>query len=180
MRTVQEERDRISFEAKLVRLMLLAAWAWIIIGLSGQQGEDSAGLSLLVSRALADMLFSLKIAGPALLWLGLPCEPELLAHAMHFAVRKAAHVTEYAILGLLLLWWLKAQLSAARHVLLWTMVLGVLFAAADECHQLFVPGRAGQWRDVLIDFCGIFAAAALHAWLSLRRKRDEKMREYRK
>ena len=71
MRTVQEERDRISFGAKLVRLMLLAAWAWIIIGLSGQQGEDSAGLSLLVSRALADMLLSLKMSVSAVLWLDL-------------------------------------------------------------------------------------------------------------
>jgi VanZ family protein len=33
---------------------------------------------------------------------------------------------------------------------------GVLYAVSDEIHQLFVPGRAGQIRDVLIDACGVF------------------------
>lgn len=165
----QKKKEGIAFWEKILRFALLAAWAWIIIGLSGQQGEDSAGLSLLVSRALADMLLSLKMSVSALLWLGLPCDAELLAHAMHFAVRKAAHVTEYAILGLLLLWWLKALLPEKKSVLLWMVVLGVMFAAADECHQLFVPGRAGQWRDVLIDSCGIFFAAALYFLFSLRK-----------
>ena len=30
----------------------------------------------------------------------------------------------------------------------------VIYAISDEIHQLFVPGRAGQVRDVLIDSAG--------------------------
>ena len=32
----------------------------------------------------------------------------------------------------------------------------VIYAISDEIHQLFVPGRAGQVRDVLIDSAGSF------------------------
>ena len=49
---------------------------------------------------------------------------------------------------------------------------GVLYAVSDEIHQTFVPGRAGQIRDVLIDSCGVLAgillARALHGIFSRR------------
>ena len=33
-------------------------------------------------------------------------------------------------------------------------IFAVLYAASDEFHQLFVPGRAGSIRDVIIDGTG--------------------------
>ena len=38
--------------------------------------------------------------------------------------------------------------------LLSALTISLLYAISDEIHQLFVPGRAGQIRDVLIDFSG--------------------------
>ncbi len=38
--------------------------------------------------------------------------------------------------------------------------LSVLYALSDEFHQHFVPGRAADWRDVLVDALG----AALAVW----------------
>ena len=40
----------------------------------------------------------------------------------------------------------------------WT---GILYAASDEFHQLFVPGRSGQITDVLIDSGGLLAGILL-------------------
>ena len=45
----------------------------------------------------------------------------------------------------------------------WAWVVGTLYAASDEIHQLFVPGRSGQLRDVLLDSDGV-AAGILLAW----------------
>jgi VanZ family protein len=50
-------------------------------------------------------------------------------------LRKAAHVTEYAILGFLL-----ARVLSSPPALL----AGVAYAASDELHQHFVPGRVGS------------------------------------
>jgi len=33
-------------------------------------------------------------------------------------------------------------------------LLSFLYACSDEFHQTFVPGRAGQFKDVLIDTAG--------------------------
>jgi VanZ family protein len=62
-------------------------------------------------------------------------------------LRKCAHATEYAILGLLLLRAIGSELPA--------FALGAAYAASDEFHQHFVRGRHGTPYDVLIDAFGV-------------------------
>ena len=81
-------------------------------------------------------------------------------------VRKLAHFTEYFILGgLLYLDW--RLLNRGRVIL--PLGAGLIFAAADEYLQTFIPGRSGEILDTLLDFCGV--AAAVTAALLLRRRR---------
>ncbi|MFN8223822.1 MAG: VanZ family protein [Gaiellales bacterium] len=63
-------------------------------------------------------------------------------------LRKGAHVTEYAILMLLLV-----QTGIRQRLGL--LLLGMLYAGTDEWHQTYVEGRAGRPRDVLIDTIGL-------------------------
>jgi hypothetical protein len=63
-------------------------------------------------------------------------------------LRKLAHAAEYAILAALLLRALEATPAWA---------LSVVYAASDELHQHFVPGRAGRPLDVAIDAAGALA-----------------------
>ncbi len=76
-------------------------------------------------------------------------------------VRKTAHVTEYALLAaaFALPLWVRRR----RGFGLWG--LSVLFtagyAATDELHQRFIPGRSGELRDVLIDSSGAALGALL-------------------
>jgi len=74
-------------------------------------------------------------------------------------LRKLAHVGEYAVLGALLL--------RALHRPLPAFALGVAYAASDELHQHFVPGRRGSPVDVLIDAVGV--AIGVLAWRRLAR-----------
>ena len=62
-------------------------------------------------------------------------------------LRKGAHMTEYAILGLLLLRAVGGELPA--------FVLGIAYAITDEIHQHFVRGRHASPIDVLIDTAGV-------------------------
>jgi VanZ family protein len=72
-------------------------------------------------------------------------------------LRKAAHMTEFAILGVLL--W------RALGVEVWALALSIAYAASDEVHQLFVRGRHGSPVDVAIDTVGIVAGlAVLRLW----------------
>ena len=74
-------------------------------------------------------------------------------------LRKLAHATEFAVLGALLLRALREEIPA--------LALGVAYAASDELHQHFVPGRTGAPLDVVIDAVGV--AIGVTAWRQLRR-----------
>jgi len=74
-------------------------------------------------------------------------------------LRKLAHAAEFAVLGALLLRALAAEWAA--------LALGIAYAASDELHQVFVPGRRGSLLDVLIDAVGVALGVAL--WRRLAR-----------
>lgn len=72
-----------------------------------------------------------------------------------FLVRKTAHFTEYAILGGLFFLNLRnTPLGLIKHPLATSILFSFLYACTDEIHQIFVPGRSAQFRDVLIDTLG--------------------------
>lgn len=84
---------------------------------------------------------------------------------LDFVLKKTLHAAGYAVLAWL--WWrpLRASGADAARAARWAFAATVLYAATDEWHQSFVPGRTGRPRDVAIDAGG--AAIAL-AWLRAR------------
>jgi VanZ family protein len=62
-------------------------------------------------------------------------------------LRKVAHVTEFAVLGLLLVRAVAREAPA--------FLVGIAYAVTDEVHQAFVAGRAGKPVDVAIDAAGV-------------------------
>ena len=81
-----------------------------------------------------------------------------------FFVRKTAHFAEYAILGSLfflnLKSWQKSKSSTSMNILL-SLIFSFLYACTDELHQIFVPGRSAQFRDILIDTLGASFGATI-------------------
>jgi VanZ family protein len=69
-------------------------------------------------------------------------------------LRKIAHAGEFALLGALLA-------RAFRDDRL-ALAAGIAYAASDELHQHFVPGRVGSPLDVAIDSVGV--ALGILAW----------------
>jgi hypothetical protein len=68
------------------------------------------------------------------------------------ALRKAAHFAEYAILGALLARALYHTMTAWTWI---AWIAGTVYAASDEFHQHFVPGRQGSPVDIAIDAAGV-------------------------
>ena len=95
---------------------------------------------------------------------------------LHHYIRKCAHFTEYFIFSLLILRALRAGRKDAR--LAWALVAVIIvagYAALDEFHQSFVPGRTAAVGDVLIDTSGGTAAQIVAGlvllWGHVRHKR---------
>ena len=87
-----------------------------------------------------------------------PNASEAAVKSVSFLVRKGAHLTEYAILAMLIWRARRIQLNEQSVWLSREMfpivLVCALYAAGDELHQSFVPQRQGQVLDVLIDTTG--------------------------
>ena len=88
---------------------------------------------------------------------------------------KVAHLIEFSILGLLL--WrsgIRWRIRLSKLSLLLLMILiGVIYAASDEYHQYFVPGRECHILDWVADVVGL-AVGAVTAYIFSERKENFK------
>ena len=113
---------------------------------------------------------------PFLLWLKPGMSPAAIWTILVVA-RKCAHVTEYAVLALLL-WraFRNVQVLRAKTLMVFGAVLlgCALFAASDEFHQTFVKSRTPSVRDVLLDVTGALLGLLIGA--SFARRHPEKFR----
>ena len=102
-----------------------------------------------------------------------PAEQLIMYDNVQHVVRKAAHFSEYAILGLMIRLCLESWFGRRRFMLPAAWIAGVLYAATDELHQLRIDGRSGQRSDVMLDSCGVLAgvlAASLILYLWWRKR----------
>lgn len=103
---------------------------------------------------------------PVVHWISPTASPEQF-DLVHLIVRKAAHLSEYAVLGLLTFRAIRrSQPSTARRWSAWTvggvaLIIAATYAATDEYHQSWVPGRTPALGDVLIDSCGAAVGLSL-------------------
>ena len=135
------------------RICLLAALLWmaVIFSFSARPADESARMS----HSVGDWVGRVFVPGYEE-WD--EASRQEFAENIDYPVRKCAHAGEYAVLGVLL----TMALTDRRRVMP-AAAIGILYAASDEIHQLFVPGRSGQLRDVLLDSAGV-AAGILLAW----------------
>ena len=96
-----------------------------------------------------------KLIEPFLHWL-FPWLSQIEIRHLHAIIRKAAHVMEYFILGLLLFRAYRSDSPLTWHPkwALWVIITVILYALSDEFHQSFVPSRTASMVDVYIDAIG--------------------------
>ena len=94
---------------------------------------------------------------------------EDIVNMMEYIIRKCAHMTEYAVFGILVFYQIKLYRLFEKewNRIVMAVICVMIYASTDEIHQLFVGGRSGRFTDVLIDtaggFIGIMAAAFIAA-----------------
>ena len=79
-----------------------------------------------------------------------------------FVVRKFAHASEFALLGFLSAITVCVYTFDLKKLYV-SVVFSVLYAVSDEIHQIFVDGRACQFRDMCIDTAGVLIGTAIVA-----------------
>lgn len=122
------------------------------------------GVILALSTDVGSAEHTGRILLPVLHWT-LPWASPLQIEALHSLARKAAHVTEYAVLAVL---WFRALARDGRGAPGaaggTALAISIGWAAIDELHQVFVLSRGGSVADVALDAAGAATAVGLVRW----------------
>lgn len=117
-----------------LKYLSVAVWMGAIFLFSAEVADDSKARSGIIVGFLKDSL-----------------NVDFADDFLSFLTRKAAHIIAYFILGLLVHNLVKTYKLTTKKTITLSILIALLYATFDEIHQLFVPGRSGEIRDVLID-----------------------------
>ena len=141
----------------ILPVVMLVVWMSIIFGFSAQPVKESVSFSEKVGRAVSETVVP-----------GFRSWPEKkqnkFVKKIDFGVRKAAHFTEYAFLGMLWIAFFHSVLRGrygCKKEMIYSILASAVFAAGDEFHQLFVDGRHAKVHDVCIDTAGAITGILL-------------------
>jgi VanZ family protein len=132
----------------------------LIFFLSSQQAADSNQLSTGITKFIMDLISGI--------FPGLSPQVQWLNHI----VRKNAHFIAYLILGLLQVNALYLNGKRGRQAFVLALLISFLYAASDEFHQTFVPGRSGELRDVLIDTAGAITGIVTYMLVRMKWRKE--------
>ena len=137
---------------------LVIVWMMGIFLLSNQRATASSDLSGVITKWLygvAERIFP---------------ETAFDFSMLSFIVRKAAHFFAYLILGSLVMNGFRGKELPANKWLGRAVIVCVLYAISDEIHQLYVPGRSGEVKDVLLDSVGALIGIGIYFGMSKARR----------
>ena len=121
-----------------IHLLLPLLWMAVIFMLSHQSASTSSGQSGVFVEQLRHIA------------------PSVDQQLLTFLVRKGAHIFAYFVLGILTfnaLWRVDLSKFKFNYPVGLSVIVCALYAVSDEFHQLFVSGRSGEIRDIIIDSC---------------------------
>ncbi len=130
-----------------VFLILTLGVMCVIFYFSAQNATESSSMSMgFIRRLLHKSLIEVMSLESA----------EMIEEEIETIVRKGAHFFIYTCLGFCSAMTLYYSGKVNKKSMLFIIALSfcVFYASTDEVHQLFVPGRSGEIRDVLIDSAG--------------------------
>lgn len=140
---------------------VVVLFALAILSFSLRSGTSSNTQSEEIAHAFAALAHKLGIVHPNLRFLTL-LYPEHEGNLANLLVRKLAHLSEYAIFGVICTLSFRRIPNRAAAVFL-NIAAGPLLALADEkfVQAYLSVGRTSSFRDVIVDSAGFFIGTAV-------------------
>lgn len=134
------KRTKIRLTLCCILTALILTFIW---GNSAMPGEASGDLSDWVGEILSFFL------------------PFLTTETGLHLLRKAAHFSEFAALGMSFGWLFGMVMAKKNRRYLLPVICGAAAACVDECIQIFSPGRYSSIADVGIDCSGVITGCLI-------------------
>ncbi|WP_432662641.1 VanZ family protein [Wukongibacter baidiensis] len=132
---------------RVVPILLVIVWLFVIFNFSSQQGNVSQSKSQQITDHISENYDEI-VTG-------------IDNDKLHYLVRKSAHVSLYFVLGILVMNALFHGGFRGKGLFVRAFIICLFYASMDEIHQKFISDRSGKLTDVFIDGIGIVLAMAL-------------------
>ncbi len=150
------ESKRISKIKELFYGFITVYWCTVIYGFSAEPAVASGGKSMRVAEKISEIIAAVTQNAEEF-------KTEEAVFQISHLIRKGAHIAAFFILAMVLTMFV---VSFCKRVRLWTpFIFTILYAATDELHQAFVPGRGPRIYDVAIDSFGALLGMLLVCFL---------------
>lgn len=130
---------------KILSYILFLFWLFIIFYLSNQPGNISGGESSHLIYNTLNILYSIFHLDPSNL--------NDIVNIIHNPLRECMHGLEYLILAIFTMN-LLFQNKIKENKIVISILFCFIYAATDEIHQLFIPGRSFEYFDIAMDMIG--------------------------
>lgn len=127
----------------------------MIFAFSSQNSTESSHLSRGLTEKIVNILPVMRSMSAE--------EKTNIILGIHNIIRKCAHFTIYASLGFSAAAMFLSITPKRRMLYIWicALIFSCIYACTDEFHQLFVGGRGGKIRDIILDTAGGMTGAGL-------------------
>ena len=132
---------------RVILIVLIILNCSTIFYFSNQVADDSSAESSRFVEFISEVLPSIKNMQE-------PDKTNLKENILTPIVRKTAHLSIYTLLGILTYSLSLTYDVETKKRILYSLLFCICYAMTDELHQIFVDGRSGEIRDILIDFIG--------------------------
>ncbi len=136
---------------KIVPILLVIIWIGVIFIFSSQEGDISQTKSLSVVSFIYKYFTTIV--------------KDIDQDILHYYVRKAAHVTLYFVLCLVVMNALYHGGFRGKSLFIRALIICLFYASLDESYQRFTSGRSGRIEDVFIDTIGIIMGIGVGLFL---------------
>ena len=134
---------------KQIKQMLILPgiiWMIIIFKFSNEPATVSGNTSSNVTKIIVSIFTSKDITEE---------QKNELIEKLDPMIRKLAHFSLYTIGGILILLYINIYKLEESKKIVYSIAIGSIYSCTDEIHQIFIPGRSGEFTDVMLDSIGI-------------------------
>jgi len=132
---------------RIILILLLFGTFYLIFNFSSQNSEESGGKSRQITEVVTKNVKDIQDLSKS--------EKIKVLYRIESIIRKIAHFSIYSFVGILVMAFLSTYNISENKRIIFSLLIGVLYASTDEFHQRFVPGRSGELTDIFLDSLGV-------------------------
>lgn len=126
-------------KSRIILAILIVLWMITVFCFSNDNSQKSSSKSEKIVEVISQI-----------------CDNKIMEKdKLETIVRKSAHMIIYTVGGILFFLYCNTYDIRLNKKIIYSIIIGVLYAITDEIHQGFVPGRSPQITDILIDTAGV-------------------------